>query len=119
MNEDKESDKLEEEVSKEFRNFIQKIFDPVFSVLDYWCWPITIALLAFQHFFGRISLWQATIFLWGPFAIFYGISTLILLAIYLFMLFASLKKFLLPVFRFLKIWFIGGSMPESKEGEDE
>lgn len=109
-------------LEKCLKNRVQKIIDPIFSVMD-WCWPATMAMLIIKfvgystgYYYVPMSI--VSVFLWAPIVLVFFISALIIGSFYLFGLFMAWHKFFSNVLFILKLGFLAGKNKADSEKED-
>ena len=108
---------MEEENKEKVDNTeLKKFVDSVLSI-EKWVWPMTILLYIIRWIGYDLDLfymahWQASIFLWGPFAIVFGVLSLFLVASYILGLFISWLNFVSTIAAFFKAGFNDGSNGE-------
>ena len=132
MNKDEEENKEEltpeeKRIHEEFtkavhekgKAFLEKVFAPL-----NWCWPATLVILLVRWILNSVghyelSLWAATVFLWGPGVLLVGAVTLFVSFIYIVSLFGAWHKFLQNMVFYFKLGFGNGAGKKNEEKEDE
>lgn len=101
------------------RPIIDKFLSKIYSILS-WCWPATIAMfigreVLRQFGYYGISNWAVTIFLWLPFAIVIGVTTLFVGFFYLMSLIAAWGEFVRNVLLYFKLGYAAANKKENRE----
>lgn len=117
----KESFSDDEKITVEdvLRPQIDRFLSKIYSILS-WCWPATILMfigreVLRQFGYYGISNWAVTVFLWLPFAIVIGATSLFIGFFYIISLVAAWKNFIDSVFFHFRIGFNAATTQEKEE----